>query len=225
MIDSWNNVLVVAPHADDETLGCGATLLRLRSLGRRVHWLLLTQLTEGVFPAEFVETRRGELAQVREAYGFEQVAALPYAGGRLHQADLGELLERVSSVVREVEPDTVLTAHPGDIHTEHRLGFQAVCAATKTFRAPFVKHVGCYETLSETDFSLDPDSPGFRPNLYVDVSGFVERKIEIMELYASEIGRHPFPRSAESLRALSLLRGAASGCQAAEAFMMLKMRA
>jgi LmbE family N-acetylglucosaminyl deacetylase len=225
MISAWKNVLIVAPHADDETLGAGGTILRLRASGARVTWLLLTQVTAEHFGQTFAERRRREVDAVNEAYGFDRAVELPFAGGHLHQADLSDLLARVSSVVTEVRPDAVLTAYPGDAHSEHLLGFKAVCAATKTFRFPFVRHVGCYETLSETDFALDPDSPGFRPNLLVDISEHLERKIEIMKLYESELGEHPFPRSAESIRALARLRGSARQCAAAEAFSMLKILA
>ena len=69
---------------------------------------------------------------------------------------------------------------------------------------------------------MKPGQVGFRPNLWVDVSEYIERKIEIMRLYESEVKPHPFPRSEENLRALATMRGASSGFVAAEAFEILK---
>ena len=54
-----------------------------------------------------------------------------------------------------------------------------------------------YETLSETEFDLNVDGSSFMPNLWVDVSGFLAEKIEIMKLYDGEMKEHPFPRSIE----------------------------
>lgn len=63
---------------------------------------------------------------------------------------------------------------------------------------------------------------GFRPNLFEDISGFVEKKLDIMSYYESEMGVFPLPRSHEAIEALTKLRGAQSGAAAAEAFMILK---
>ena len=74
----------------------------------------------------------------------------------------------------------------------------------------------------KTDFALDPTAHRFSPNCYVDISEHLARKIEICEIYKSEIGEFPFPRSARAISSLANTRGAASGCEAAEAFVILK---
>ncbi|MBM3573316.1 MAG: hypothetical protein FJX52_13310 [Alphaproteobacteria bacterium] len=76
--------------------------------------------------------------------------------------------------------------------------------------------------MSETDFGLDPAGTGFRPNFFVDISSHLPRKLDIIEHYHSEVGAFPFPRSREALIALARVRGAASGCEAAEAFQLLR---
>jgi LmbE family N-acetylglucosaminyl deacetylase len=80
-----------------------------------------------------------------------------------------------------------------------------------------------YETISETDFCLDARA-AFQPNCFVDISRYLERKLEIVAAYESEIGRFPFPRSIEAVRALAAVRGAAAGFAAAEAFHLLRER-
>jgi LmbE family N-acetylglucosaminyl deacetylase len=101
--------------------------------------------------------------------------------------------------------------------------FNAVAAGTKWFRHPSVRRVLAYETLSETDFGLNA-SPGFKPNVFVDITHFIDKKIEAANVYASELGKFPFPRSPEAIRALASVRGATSGFQAAEAFELLRER-
>jgi len=78
------------------------------------------------------------------------------------------------------------------------------------------------ETLSETEFSLSTKEDSFVPNVFVDISEFMDKKIELMNIYESEMGEHPFPRSERNIRALATYRGATSGCDYAESFMLLK---
>ena len=113
--------------------------------------------------------------------------------------------------------------HPCYVHTDHRLVFDATSACAKWFRYPSVKRILAYETISETEFGLDPNN-FFCPNYYVDIGEFLERKLEIMSVYQSELGDFPFPRSSEAIRALAVLRGSTSGFVAAEAFQLLRER-
>ena len=78
------------------------------------------------------------------------------------------------------------------------------------------------ETLSETEFAPSPKEDSFIPNMFVDITDFIERKIEIMKIYKSEIGACPFPRSERNVRALATFRGATAGCEYGESFMILK---
>ena len=80
-----------------------------------------------------------------------------------------------------------------------------------------------YETLSETEFGLDPDT-GFHPNVFVDISSFLEHKIKLLQIYKSELGKFPFPRSETAVRALAQYRGATAVFEAGEAFQLLRER-
>jgi LmbE family N-acetylglucosaminyl deacetylase len=78
------------------------------------------------------------------------------------------------------------------------------------------------ETLSETEFSLSTKEDSFVPNVFIDISKYMNKKIEIMKSYKGEMGEHPFPRNEKNIRALATYRGATSGCEYAESFMLLK---
>jgi N-acetylglucosamine malate deacetylase 1 len=134
-----------------------------------------------------------------------------------------DLVGSISDVFKTFEPEEVFLPHPADIHTDHRVVFRAVSSCTKWFRYPSVRRVLAYETLSETDFGLGTDQ-AFRPVVYVDISNFLTKKLEAIDLYASEVGEFPFPRSHQAIRALATLRGAASGYKSAEAFELLRER-
>lgn len=217
------NIVVVAPHADDETLGCGGTILRHIEEGDNVFWLIITQMNENDgYSLKQVQKRESEVKLVSQTYGFTLTKCLGFSPAKLDTIPMGTMVGSLGSVFKEIQPQIVYLPYPGDIHTDHRVVFDAVTSCTKSFRYPTIKKVMVYETLSETEFGLNPDHNGFRPNVFVDISNFLERKIKIMNIFESEVGGFPFPRSEQAIRALATLRGSSAGCQAAEAFMLLK---
>ena len=218
-------VLVVAPHPDDETLGCGGALLRHAREGDETGWLIVTGMKpEYGFAAERCAERRAEIEAVRKRYGFTYMHACEFQPAHLDRMPMSELVGAVSEVMRAWTPTTVYIPYRADIHTDHAAVFDAVVACTKWFRYPSIERVLVYETLSETDFSIDPDARGFRPQVFVDISEFLAEKMQIAQIYQSEFSPHPFPRSLKAIESLAVLRGAAAGFDAAEAFMLLKER-
>lgn len=216
-------VLVVAPHPDDETLGCGATLLRLADQGTRLGWLIVTGMTD-----DYSDTQRRERAdtitQVGQAYGFEETFQLELPAARLDSLPLSTLVSAIGDCFTRFQPEWLLLPHGGDVHSDHRRVYEACAACSKWFRYPFIKRIMSYETLSETDAALPGAAESFQPNVFFDIENQLARKLEIMALYMSECGEFPFPRSAEAMTAQARLRGAQSGYAAAEAFMLLRER-
>lgn len=217
-------VLVVAPHPDDETLGCGGTLLRHQSEGQPVHWLIVSGLGEKYFTPERADEERAIIQEVKSAFRFTDVHELNLPTTELDRVGQSVLVESIMRICKKVQPEIMYLPNRNDAHSDHAAVFDAAVACTKWFRSPWVKKVMCYETLSETDFSPRVDASGMSPNVFVDIASFLEKKLEILKLYKSEIGEFPFPRSEKALRALAAIRGAASGFDAAEGFMLLRER-
>lgn len=214
--------IVVAPHPDDEVLGVGGTLLRRKAEGAKVAWLIVTAISvERGWSEEKVRQRADEINRVRDLFGFDEVFILNYPTTQLDRVPMSDLVTAFSDIFKSFEPEEVFVPHSSDVHTDHRLVFDAVASCTKWFRYPSIKRILAYETLSETDFSLS-GCECFRPNVFINISPFIAEKVKVMSIYSSEVGAFPFPRSKEAIRALASLRGAASGCNAAEAFMLLK---
>lgn len=216
--------IVIAPHPDDEVLGAGGTLLRRKAEGSIVAWLIATSIsTIHGFSDESVKQREAEIKRVAEVFGFDAVFELNFPTTQLDRIPMSDLVTAISSVFKSFEPNEILVPHPSDIHTDHRVVFNAVAGCTKWFRYPSVKRVLAYETLSETDFCLG-NTNSFRPNVFMDIEPYLEAKLRLMNIYSSEMGAYPFPRSHEAIRALASVRGAASGFKAAEAFELLRER-
>ncbi len=214
---------MIAPHPDDETLGCGGTLLKHIAAGDQVHWLIVTSISSSIgFSAEQVTRRDEEIKTVAASYGFTGVHQSEFQTMRLDRVEKLQLIESVASVVQKTQPDTIYIPYRNDAHSDHTAVFDAAVACTKSFRYPCVRSVYTYETLSETEFGLRTDDPGFRPNRLVDISNWLEQKISIMNVYHGEIKAFPFPRSETCMRAQAALRGSQANVMAAEAFMVLK---
>jgi N-acetylglucosamine malate deacetylase 1 len=216
-------ILVVAPHPDDETLGCGGALLQHKSNGDKLYWIIMTTISiESGYTRDQIDDRKYVISKVAESYGFESVFQADFATTTLDTVPMKSLIEYVATVFNKVKPDTVYLPFNGDVHTDHRYVFDAVSACVKPFRYPYIRRVLAYQTLSETEYNIQPERSSFTPNVWVDISDSLEQKINIMRMYTGEMGKHPFPRSEESLRAQAILEGARAGRYFAEGFMLLQ---
>jgi len=217
-------VLVIAPHPDDETLGCGGTLLKHIAAGDSVFWVVVTKAYEPRWPAEDIERRERQIEKVSAAYGFAKKFRLSFPAARLDTLPLEDLMHTFNEIVAEAKPDWIYTVHAGDVHSDHRVVFEATMSAVKSFNSANkgVSRLLSYETISSTDATPPRPSTVFLPNVYCDITPFLERKLEIMSLYESEVHPYPLPRALESIRALARFRGATVAAEYAEAFMLLR---
>jgi len=216
--------LVFAPHPDDELIGVGGTLLRRKAAGGQVALALMTNIDAAHgWPAELVEKKEVQIKNAVQFMGFDAVHRLDFPSTRLDEVPLRLLVDAVSQVIKNYQPNEVFVPHWGDIHSDHRITFDAVASAVKWFRYPSVERVLAYETLSETEFALRPDQQ-FRPNVFIDISKHLDAKLAALQIYSAELGPFPFPRSAEAVKALAMVRGSAAGFHAAEAFELLRER-
>ena len=215
--------VVISPHPDDETLGCGGTLLKHHAQGDAIHWVIVTSMADQhEFTPQMIAEREEEINTVAGIYGFTTVHNLNLPTTQLDTIPAKELISSLGSLLNEIKPDTAYIPNRSDTHSDHRIVFNAAWSCCKTFRYPFIRRVFMYETLSETDYAPPFCETAFFPNSFSDISPFLERKIEIMRHYTGELKSPPFPRSEETIRALARLRGAAAGVTYAEAFMLLK---
>lgn len=217
------NVVVISAHPDDEILGVGGTLLKHKKNGDKIYWLITTNIFEEQgFSKERVFSRQREIEKVSEALGVEKVFMLNYPTMSLSTSTLIEMVPKLSKIFTEIEPEIIYCLNRSDAHSDHRITFDAVMACTKSFRYPFIKQVLMYECISETEFAPQLPEKMFIPNYFVDISSFLEEKKNLMKIYASELGDHPFPRSLKNIEALASFRGASVGVEYAEAFQLIK---
>lgn len=214
-----NKVLIVAVHPDDETLGCGGTLLKHKENGDNINWLICTDIDKNHIN---YNQREKEIKEVSKLYDFNYVRNLRLKTSLVDKYNISELIIEISKVINLIQPNVIYLPFKADVHSDHRKIFEAAYSCTKSFRYPFIKKIYMIETLSETEFAPSHQENGFVPNVFVDISKYIDKKIQIMNVYKSEVGIHPFPRSERNIRALATLRGATCECEFAESFVLLK---
>ncbi|MCF6463986.1 PIG-L deacetylase family protein [Clostridium sp. Cult1] len=217
--------LIISVHPDDETLGCGGTTLKHRDNGDEIFWLILTKADKSVgFTDDFLLKREREIKTVSDLYGFKETIKLDFMTTKLHLVDFNVMITAISKVINHIKPQIVYMNNRSDIHTDHQIAAKAILSCTKSFRYPFIERILMYECISETEMSAPFPENMFIPNVYSDISNYIEKKVDIMKIYKSEVQNPPMPRSLENIRALARYRGASCGVDYAEAFMLVRER-
>lgn len=132
----------------------------------------------------------------------------------------GELINAIGDVFDKVRPDCIILPDYNDTHTDHKYVFEAAQACSKIFRRGYIRRILTMEIPSETNFGMPYNT--FKPNFYIDITGYLDKKIDAMRIYDTEMGKPPFPRSEEAIRAQATVRGAEVGTIYAEAFRVIK---
>jgi len=215
-------------HPDDEVLGAGGTIARLAGEG---HSVVTGILGEGVTSryADRADADKGMLdrlrQQARQAAKLLGAADTLFGGLPDNRFDSVALLDVVKIVERwisEIRPARVFTQHGGDLNIDHAVTFRASLTATRPIEGCTVRELLAYEVASSTEWAFGRFEPVFRPNVFVDITSTLGRKIDAMALYESESRSFPHPRSADGLHAAARRWGSAAGIDAAEAFELIR---
>jgi LmbE family N-acetylglucosaminyl deacetylase len=217
-------ILVIAPHPDDETLGCGGILFKHKAEGDKIYWLIVTGISKDTgWANDAVIKRDNEMNSVSKKYGFSDVFNLRLPTTKIDTLPLSDLIGKITDVYKNIKPDVIYMPFAYDVHTDHQIIAKALQSTFKWFRYPHIKKVYMYETLSETEFNF-VENRVFRPNVFINISQYLGNKIETMKIYDGEMGDFPFPRSEKAIRSLAALRGSQSGFESAEALELVYER-
>jgi N-acetylglucosamine malate deacetylase 1 len=216
--------LFVSVHPDDETLGCGGTILKYKKNGDENCWLIITAPTLNHpygFSEEMIQQRDNEIEKVSQLFGFHKTIQLGFPTQLLSELNYRDLVMKIDQAINEIQPHVIYLINRSDIHSDHKVAFQAVYSCTKNFRKSFIEEILMYETLSETEFAPALYESTFIPNVFFDITDFMDKKLEIMSVYTSEVMPDNLPRSMSAIRALAAYRGSRIGVNYAEAFMLI----
>ena len=215
-------VLVIAPHPDDEILGVGGTMAKRSAKGDEVYVCVVTKGCPPLFNEEFIEQGRAECREADRLAGAKETLFLDFPAVMLETVPRYEFNGKIGEVISKIRPDEVYIPHRGDMQLDHQMVVDAAMVALRPKYAHTVCRIYAYETLSETGWNIPNTVNEFIPNVYEDISNFLDTKIKAMEVFKSQLAEYPNARSVGAIEALARYRGSTVSVSAAEAFSLVR---
>jgi N-acetylglucosamine malate deacetylase 1 len=207
-----DNILVIAPHADDEILGVGGCMRKHVENGDRVHVVIVTDRHN-------MSHQRTQAEKTKDIIGHDQIH---WCGLKDEYTDIcmNDIIKPLEHVYQNVLPGVVYTCHRGDVNIDHQAVFKASTVVCRALQSNPVRLFLSYEIPSSTEQGL---SHAFVPNYYVTLNQeHVDRKVDAFLLYDDEIREQPNPRNRAGLVDRARYRGSECNSKFAEAFVLLR---
>jgi len=227
-MDYKNKILVVVAHPDDEVLGCGATIAKMKKQGSQIFCLILGQGKSSRYQSEkdnFKKEQEGlrkEAEKSGKILGISKIFFDNFPDQKYETVPLIEIIKSIEKIKNEIKPDVIFTHHAGDLNLDHQIIFKAVMTAFRPIKGETVKEIYSFEIPSSTEWSAPRRKSYFVPNVFVDISETISKKISAMASYKSELKKYPHPRSLKSLKIIAQRWGTVSGKNFAEAFELIR---
>lgn len=220
-------VLVVAAHPDDEVLGCGGTVARLIKEGYEAYTLILG---EGITSRDEKRSRKKRDSELKElkkqaleankVLGIKEVFIYEFPDNRFDTLSILDIIKVVEKIKNKVNPDIIFTHYENDLNIDHQITYQSVITSTRPLPDETVKEIYSFEVLSSTEWNY---SLRFSPDVFFDISNNINKKIEAIKKYKSEIKTFPHPRSFEGIKLNAKYWGMKVGLKYAEVFKLVRM--
>ncbi|MCJ8347660.1 PIG-L family deacetylase [bacterium] len=228
MINENTNLLIISPHPDDETLGCGGLIQKVKKAGGKVHILIMTYGDEPQYGG-FSEsaTRESELEAVMKFFKIDGYEVL-FPGDKYHlrldtisEKEILDALEKKSKYsLNTLKPNMVAIPAPNSYNVDHRVTYQCCFTALR----PRPHHLkGFSPIVIEYDNpSFTWNNQSFDANFFLDIEDELENKLHGLSLYASQMRQDPHERSVENIRNIHYIQGRSQGVKAVENFRIIR---
>jgi LmbE family N-acetylglucosaminyl deacetylase len=221
-------ILIISPHPDDEVIGCGGFIAKMKELGSKIYILFLTNGDTKDFSKNGFSSKNERLTEIEEVAKYLKYDDYHVAFGtnnhhlRLDhyaQLELISMIERKSPIsLEKLKPSIVMFPNATNYNQDHRATALASFAACRPSSRQY-KHqpemVFSYEVAAD-QWNLEKL---FSPNFFIRISSQqFKKKIASLKLYGSQWRQRANPRSPKALEGLAALRGGQCGVHLAEAF-------
>lgn len=213
--------LIVVAHPDDEVLGAGATIYKLKKSGHNV--AVVTMANHAAARKNISDTLIEDQKKSMEILEVDKIYTANFPNIKMNTVPHLELVQFIERCIEDFKAEVIITHHPSDTNNDHVMTSYAVQAAARLFQRrddiPKLKGLLYMEVLSSTEWSFDSTANRFIPNCFVEIEEEgLEKKLKALAEYKGVMREYPHPRSNEALKGLAAYRGCQSGCNYAEAF-------
>ena len=215
------NILVIAPHPDDETIAMGGSIARLINEKYNVHLLIVSGHLPPLYKNSTFKKTFNEAMKAFKVLGVKKSKFLKIPATFLKDIKVSKINKLIHDEVIRIKPEIVFIPFP-DRHIDHRVIFDSSVVAVRPNNKFFPKIVLCYETLSETHWNVPGIEPSFNPDYFIDISKFLKQKLKALECYQSQINNNP-SRGVDAVESLAKFRGSQNGFKYAEAFKVIRI--
>jgi len=207
-------ILVIAAHPDDEVLGMGGTIKKL-SKDNTIHLCVVSEGASAQYEDEqMIFKRQKACLNSGKILGIDSIDFFDFPDMKLDTIPHLEINRKLESVIKKFKPDIVFTTPYHDLNKDHLIVYQSTLVATRPY-VTGIKKVLSYEIPGTT-------ATPFYPTVYVNITKHISSKLNAFQKYDSELQPFPKPRSIESIKSLSMVRGVESGFKFAEAFHLVR---
>ena len=220
-------LMLVAAHPDDELLGSAGTLLFYKKKGYKIKIIFLSdgESSRNINIEKkniLIKRRKDQAIKVSNLCKFQEPVFAEFPDNRLDTVAMLKVVKFIENEIKKFKPNIVITHNENDLNIDHMLTFKAVVTATRPSTKTFVKSIYCFETPSSTENNFSKIKVAFNPNLYFDITKYIDKKIKLLKIYNKEIKLYPHSRSLEGIKVLAKYRGVQIGVKYAEAFYLLR---
>jgi LmbE family N-acetylglucosaminyl deacetylase len=212
-----NKILIVAAHPDDEILGCGGTMIKLKNTND----INVVFMTDGISARETNESkkqfRKKRCDDLFKYLKLKKPIFFDFPDNKMDEVPLLDIVKKLEALIKKIKPKTIFTHYADCLNIDHKITSQAVMTACRPLKDNSVKRILSFEILSSTEWAKFKNK-GFEPNFFIDISYQFKKKIVAMKFYQKELRKFPHSRSLKAIESLARFRGASSGVNFAEGF-------
>lgn len=221
MKQKTNKILVIAAHPDDEVLGCGGIIKKYSKIENKIFALILTNGATVRYNKKMEQTLQDNARECAKSLGIQEIYFKNLPEQKLDSIPLIDIVKEIEKIIEKVKPDIIYTHHKGDINQDHKAVFQATLIAARP-KNKYIKEIYSYELPSSTEWGEPFLESIFIPNVFIDITNEIEKKIRAFKKYRSQVEKWPHPRSVQGIKTLAEYRGMQSNLPFAEAFILIR---
>lgn len=218
-----NKILIIAAHPDDEILGCGGTIAKLRN----DHEINVIFMTNGVSARgknrkNEIKERKNSTLKLFKYLSLPKPIFFNFPDNQMDKIPLLKIIKKLEKKIHLIKPITIFTHYSHCLNIDHKKTYEAVITACRPINNISVKKILSFEIPSSTDWASHKGK-NFHPNYFIDISTTLNEKLKLIKYYKKELRNYPHSRSLTGIKSLASFRGTSCGVKFAEGFYLNRL--